>query len=265
MKTLLVLISLAVSISICSAQEILTNKDIIALTKTGLDKSVIISKLNSSNVDFDVSTDGLVALGTANVDPKVINAMMERNAVVSAEKSKVDNANNPLYLHNSGFYVYNDLEKEKPLIKLDPTSISNYSTSGGGFGGFGKSSTVAHLTGASSRVPVTSKEADFYFHLNPNDDSGTSWWWETLSPNDFILVKLRAKEGDRVFILGSTTSGAFSTDSKTGIPSEDLRKFEYKEMSKGIYEITFPEGLEAGEYMFMCTEATAEVYTFSKK
>lgn len=268
LKTLTLLIALFITSHVALGQtagEVLTNADIIALTKTGLDKTVIIAKLNGSNVDFDVTTDGLVRLGTEGVDPKVINAMMAKNEVVLAEKSKIDNVNNPLFLHNSGFYLYAEADSEKSLIKLDGTPISNYSSSNAGFGGFGKSSSFAHLTGANSKVPVTSASSEFYFHLNPDDNTGTSWWWEELSPNDFILVKLGAKDGDRVFVYGTASSSGFSSNSKNGIPPEDMRNFEYKEISKGIYKITFPEALELGEYMFMCTEASAEVYTFSKK
>lgn len=57
----------------------LHNGDIISLVKAGLDDALIISKIKTSNlIDFDLSTEGLLALRSANVSNAVINAMMAR-------------------------------------------------------------------------------------------------------------------------------------------------------------------------------------------
>lgn len=53
----------------------LTNQDVITLTKAGLDKSVIINKIRTSKVQFDLSTDALIKLKEAGVTDEVIASM----------------------------------------------------------------------------------------------------------------------------------------------------------------------------------------------
>ncbi|MBI3950183.1 MAG: hypothetical protein HY314_06990 [Acidobacteria bacterium] len=59
-------------------QEVLTNDSIIKMVNAGLKAETIIRKIEASRVDFDLSTDGLIALKKANVPDDVINAMQEK-------------------------------------------------------------------------------------------------------------------------------------------------------------------------------------------
>jgi len=64
---------------IASAQtEVLTNTQIIEMTKAGLGRDLIVSKIRSSQSKFDVSVNALIDLKKANVDDEVISAMMEK-------------------------------------------------------------------------------------------------------------------------------------------------------------------------------------------
>jgi len=56
--------------------EILTNAEIVEMTKVGLDKELIKEKINVSKVNFDTTTNGLIELRKANVDNEVIKFMM---------------------------------------------------------------------------------------------------------------------------------------------------------------------------------------------
>lgn len=60
--------------------ELLTNADVLKLTAAVLPDAVIIAKIKSSACNFDLSTDGLVALKHAAVSDAVIQAMMEAGA-----------------------------------------------------------------------------------------------------------------------------------------------------------------------------------------
>ncbi|MFN2376135.1 MAG: hypothetical protein ABR538_06340 [Candidatus Binatia bacterium] len=61
------------------AEKALRNDDVITLVKVGLEESLIISKIKSAKAtNFDLSTDGLVALKTANVPKGVLEAMMKK-------------------------------------------------------------------------------------------------------------------------------------------------------------------------------------------
>ena len=55
----------------------MTNADVIALSKAGLDKSVIINKIKSSIGSYDVSTDALIKLKAEGVNDEVIAAMVD--------------------------------------------------------------------------------------------------------------------------------------------------------------------------------------------
>lgn len=55
---------------------IITNQDIITLTRAGLPPNVIISKITTSEHQFDTSVEALLALKTAKVDETVLSAML---------------------------------------------------------------------------------------------------------------------------------------------------------------------------------------------
>ncbi|WP_310449763.1 hypothetical protein [Sulfuritalea sp.] len=61
------------------AETALRNDDILSLVKVGLDDKLIISKIQAAEAtDFDLSTEGIVALKTTGVSNAVINTMMNR-------------------------------------------------------------------------------------------------------------------------------------------------------------------------------------------
>lgn len=61
------------------AEKALLNEDILSLVKVGLEDKLIIAKIQAAkSTDFDLSTNGLVALKTAKVSNAVIDAMMKR-------------------------------------------------------------------------------------------------------------------------------------------------------------------------------------------
>ena len=59
--------------------EILSNADVMLMTKAGLAKTIIIRKIKESNGNFDVSVNGLVTMKNAGVDEEIIETMMERS------------------------------------------------------------------------------------------------------------------------------------------------------------------------------------------
>jgi hypothetical protein len=62
-------------------REVLSNAEIIALTKAGLPQTVILNKIKSSEGRFDVSVNGLVEMKKAGVSDDVINALLESKPV----------------------------------------------------------------------------------------------------------------------------------------------------------------------------------------
>src|SRR5262245_11836919 len=69
---------LAFSLSAAAQTETLTNAEVIEMTKVGLDKQLIIDKINSSKINFDTTTNGLIELRKADVDNGVIKYMLDK-------------------------------------------------------------------------------------------------------------------------------------------------------------------------------------------
>lgn len=63
--------------------EILTNEDVVLMTKAGLNKTLIIRKVKESKNNFDVTAQSLVALKNAGVEDEVIAAIMDGNSLVN--------------------------------------------------------------------------------------------------------------------------------------------------------------------------------------
>jgi hypothetical protein len=56
----------------------LTNDDIVNMVEAQLSTNIIVTTIESANVDFDVSPSGLVGLKTAGVEDRIIEAMQTR-------------------------------------------------------------------------------------------------------------------------------------------------------------------------------------------
>lgn len=80
-----IFIILLCACSFYSQNEILTNTDIIEMTRAGLSKDLIVEKVNSTVGQFDTSAKSLIELKKANVDDEIIKIILEKSKV-SREK-----------------------------------------------------------------------------------------------------------------------------------------------------------------------------------
>lgn len=79
MKTTILKLAILFAATAAAGQtEILTNAKIIEMTEVGLAPEIITLKIRASAVDFDISTDALIALKKAGVKDDVISAMVEK-------------------------------------------------------------------------------------------------------------------------------------------------------------------------------------------
>lgn len=60
-------------------EEVLTNADIVALSETGLPASVVLAKIGATKADFDTSVEQLIALSKSGVDATVIELMINKD------------------------------------------------------------------------------------------------------------------------------------------------------------------------------------------
>jgi hypothetical protein len=59
-----------------SKNPVLTNADVVKMVKGGLQESTILSVIGAAECDFDVSVDGLLALKSAGISDRVMDAML---------------------------------------------------------------------------------------------------------------------------------------------------------------------------------------------
>ena len=91
MKTAILLLLLMAPCGIIFGQtEILSNADVIAMSKAGLPPDIVIQKIRTSNTKFDTTTAGLIELKNASVADQIIALVIERQTV-KPPNTQVDN------------------------------------------------------------------------------------------------------------------------------------------------------------------------------
>jgi S1-C subfamily serine protease len=126
---LILIITLGFS-EVSSAQEpVLTNQDVIALTKAGLEKSIIIAKISTSVTKFDVSVDALIRLKQDGVADEVVTAMISpkptKDADNLAKPKKIRDELGSLFptLKNSVVTVWSELGGRGSGFIVDPQGL----------------------------------------------------------------------------------------------------------------------------------------------
>ena len=264
MKKIYIIIALMFAVVISNAQtttETLTNENVITLTKIGLQPSVIITKIKSSNTNFDVSTDALINLNKEGVASEVINEMMKTDMQTKTDLANQTDSKDPNSMHKSGIYYYNTNDANNPVRKIDAIRVTSFSSSGGGYGGFGGTTQLAHVSGIQSKQQFTETSPVFYFYFESNN-SRADWYDDASSPNEFVLVKFIEKKNERLFKTGSSSSAGYGSSARVGVPEKDKIPFDYTEVSEGIYKVTFKNPLPIGEYCFVFATATNKVFDF---
>ena len=126
-------------------------------------------------------------------------------------------------------------------------------------GGKIKSESLA-LSGTHAAVVLSGDQASnptfrFYFPKTEMDafkGQADSWYYQWMnsiqSPNEFECVKLKEKKNKRTLPSGMDFSIAGFGSSSEG--KKNVVDFEIKSINNTTFEVTFPNGLEPGEYCF---------------
>ncbi len=72
-----IIITLILSISMFSQAEILSNKEIILMTRAGLSQDLIVRKIKETKGKYDTTTEALIELKKAGVNDDVVKLMMD--------------------------------------------------------------------------------------------------------------------------------------------------------------------------------------------
>ncbi len=246
-----------------SAQEVLTNKDLVQLAELGMGEEVILSKIATSLNDFDTSTDALVELKKAGMSSAVIAKVVE--AGNSSSHSKVIDANEPTAPHRPGIYYIDD---NGNLVELLP-NVTAQSKSRGNFGtrvsyGIAKTKQVSRINGPTARTQFD-RVPEFYFYFSQQETAFEQNLYNfygfvtATSPNEFTLAKLTPKEDARELETGA----ANYYTSEHGISSKHAVDFDIESIAPGIYKVK-PIHLAPGEYCIVYTGAAPSAYSQQK-
>ena len=113
------------------------------------------------------------------------------------------------------------------------------------------------IMGLSSRNVVKSHNPVFRFFLPKHDPQSfkkesDNWYYSVMneiqSPNEFQVVKMKQKKNRRSFIDGASYSVAGFTGSNA--KGRVVVDFQVKELNNNTFEVSFPKGIEPGEYVF---------------
>lgn len=250
-----------------TAQEILTNKDLIQMHQLGMGESIIKSRIESTNNDFDASTPALMELKRAGLGDELLAA------VISASKDatrKVVDANDVMAPHRPGIYYKDDTGAMQELL---PTVTGQTKTKGtlarALSYGIAKSTIVSRLPGAEARTKFQETKA-FYFYFNQQvasfDQNAIAFYGfqQAISPNEFNLAHLDRSSSARELETGSGNNYT----SESGIDEKHSRPFDIEQLAPGVFKVT-PDPLAAGEYCFVYAGAAPygygqqKVYDFS--
>lgn len=250
-------ITLSAFSAVSAQDETLTNDDVISLTRAGLSSAVVIGKIRSSKSNFDLSTDALIKLKTANVGDDVVAAMLDAKsgrsvtAPTSGGSTAMGDPNDPMAKHNFGIYLYEENGGQRKMTQLQP-NVSAQNRTGGMFTasvtpfGLGKVKTKANLPGRMATLQINSTAPVFYFYLDTSSGGLNTSSGIPSTPNEFTLVRFNQRSDNREVTIAKSNSWG----GKGGLSDEYVVGLKAEDMGNGVFKVTPTVDLKKGEYGF---------------
>lgn len=243
------------AVNISAQDEVMTNEEVITLTKAGLSSSLIVNKIRTSKTNFDLSTDSLIKLKSAGVGDDIVTAMLEaksgRTASASSSQASTGDPNDPMSKKTYGIYLYQEIDGQRKMTQLQP-NVSAQNRTGGGFTaavtpfGLGKVKTKANLPGRNATLQVNETSPVFYFYLDASSGGLNTASGIPSTPNEFTLVRFNQRSDNREVTISKTNSWG----SKGGLSDEYVVELKAEDLGNGIFKITAAAPLKKGEYGF---------------
>lgn len=246
--------------------EVLSNESIIAMSKSGIPPSIIVSKIRSTAGRFNTDSGELVRLKSLGVANDVLEAMMAKPAsAVAAHRSTtadaegIDDSLANGVPSDPGIYVM----EGSGYTRLESNVYSQAKT--GGIWktaltyGIAKAHYKAVISGPRANLQVSSGTPTFYFRFEPKrstlGEASSPWQTSTTSPNEFQLLRLEVRKNGREVVLAE----ANAYGSEAGAKQDVVVSFEFKPIEPGLYSVTPRGALAEGEYCFSYSGATVAV------
>ncbi|MCX6631883.1 MAG: hypothetical protein NTW28_30105 [Candidatus Solibacter sp.] len=233
-----ILAALALFLTVCLAQSVLTNDAILKMAKAGLGEEILLSTIKAQPGLYSTAPEDLIALKGAGVSDKVIAAMIEKAAPAAGAPVPAAAAGNPLAavpkvapgpVNEVGvYYLRNDAWAD-----LAP-EVVNFKTGGVlktiGTVGIVKGDVNGRLNGQHSRTALKSPVTILVYAQ------------EGVAITEYQLLRLRESKDAREF--RTVTGGVMHV---SGGATRDLVPFESKKTAPRTYEIVLPN-IGSGEY-----------------
>ena len=209
---------------------------------------MIITKIETSDSDFDATIESLKQLRDLGVSDTIIMAMINKR------KSDTQNTEgNTDEVNKVGLYINDGGE----LRKIFPTvfSGSKMNTLGTALSyGLASTNISSILNNPTSNNIINTCNPEFIFFFGrpsnqQNFNNGANWWFFTAtSPNEFVLVKLDKRGKRREVKTGSVNiiaGTSFGIDENSIIPFEMIPVDDY------TFKVVSVDPLQPDEYCFL--------------
>lgn len=269
--------ALALSFQVVNAQEeVVTNELIIQLLDEGFSDEEIIGFIEASSTR-EVKSDlqSMRVLKQHNASSELITYIQKLAKSDFGYDGvywwNASDSDKPVKLYRSSFSVQ---EKKGGIGHLgaaiggallgdalgNANSVVRGAAIGSLLGGSGFKSESLALAGVHAAVVLRGEQASnptfrFYFpktDMNAFNGQADGWYFKWMndiqSPNEFECIKLKEKKDKRTLPSGMSFSVAGFSTNKGG--NKDVVDFEIKTINNTTFEVTFPNGLEPGEYCF---------------
>lgn len=222
------------------SQEKLTNESIIELKELGFSSDVIISKINTSDVDFKTGVEDLKQLKAKGISSEVMTVMLSKS------KAKTQTKVGIYYLSPNGDKVY----IQPNVFSETKTNVIAYALSYG----IANAKTKSYLSNTNAKLKVdTMSPVKFLFVFDADATSSAmnaqNWWFRTaVSPQEFALVRMGQDEAknSRFIVTGKLGFGT----AQSGTDSKQTIDFKYKDLGNSQFEVEPELQLPKGEYCF---------------
>jgi len=247
MKKLICVLLLTVTTQFTSAQEVVTNESIIQMKELGFDETIIMSKINASDVDFDASITALSELKKAGVSSEVIALVMQKAQFSTKSKTGI-------------YYLAAD-DTTKPILASVFSGTNQNAVAQQLVSGLINAKVKSQLPKRTSNNVINSTKPEFTFIFDPDTGADNmqnyqgekpslfNWWFRVAtSPNEFVLVKMRVKKSKNLREVITSKSNMFT--SSNGIDPKASIPFKIETIGNNKFTVV-PERLEPGEYCFI--------------
>jgi hypothetical protein len=255
-------------------EEILTNETIIQLTKAGLDKEVIKSKMNTSKCSFTTTTADLMNLSKNKVPNDVIALMIKKEnsiktnpATFPVDLTKLDNLKYGIFTLDS---VTNRYYAIRPAQVLDENSMDFEHQLKSGFEKLFNKKEYISISKVEAPLKFFTYKPVFIFifdTLATAPKTGNVGWENLTVPNDFFLVRMAPTKKNREFQIGknSVVGNELNINDRLKIP------FTTRKLRNGAFLVFPTDPIVKGEYCFIFASAfkfidrNRRLYDFSVK